>query len=217
MMRPHQKAYPALFFPSPALPLIYLFFLLEFPAGMIPNKLAPNVPNNILRNPSFCYFVLFSIVWVALFINWPESSRYLTIFIISNISSIDIINAVVPDPKNFLCIPVSTADTAAVNPNGIKTFLANGWSSFFIIGKPVFSYGLRSFPRNPSECVILDSWVFARLILAVKLFAKDLERFATCLLVNNNLCGKLVSPLELLIMFDDNLEATSVSFIYCWF
>ena len=26
----------------------------------------------------------------------------------------------------FLCIPASTADAAAVNPNGIKTLLANG-------------------------------------------------------------------------------------------
>ena len=40
--------------------------------------------------------------------------------------------------------------------------------------------------------------------------AKALRRFATCLLVNNNLCGKLTSSSELLIIFDDNLKITSV-------
>ena len=37
-----------------------------------------------------------------------------------------------------------------------------------------------------------------------------LRRFVTCVLVNNNLCGKLVllSP----IIFDDNLKTTPVSF-----
>ena len=30
------------------------------------------------------------------------------------------------DPNNFLCIPASAADAAAVNPIGVKTLLANG-------------------------------------------------------------------------------------------
>ena len=46
--------------------------------------------------------------------------------------------------------------------------------------------------------------------MADELFAKDLQRFETCLLVNNNLCGKFVSLLP--IIFDDNLNNTSVSF-----
>ena len=37
---------------------------------------------------------------------------------------------------------------------------------------------------------------------------------ATCPLVNNNLCGKLVSSSELPIIFDDSLKTTSV-FLYC--
>ena len=41
------------------------------------------------------------------------------------IFSFDIISVVVPEPKIFLCIPTSAA-AAAVNPNGIKTLLANG-------------------------------------------------------------------------------------------
>ena len=56
------------------------------------------------------------------------------------------------------------------------------------------------------------SWVFDSLILPNKLNAKDFWRFPTCLLVNNNLCGKLVSSLELSLMFDDSLRITSVLF-----
>ena len=44
----------------------------------------------------------------------------------SSISSLNMISFIVPDPKIFLCIPVSAADVAAVNPNGIRTFFANG-------------------------------------------------------------------------------------------
>ena len=45
---------------------------------------------------------------------------------ISFFSLLEIINAVTPDPNIFLWIAASVADTAAVNPNGIKTLLANG-------------------------------------------------------------------------------------------
>ena len=45
----------------------------------------------------------------------------------------------VTDPKYFLWIAASVADAPAVNLNGIKTLLANGLSTFFIKGNPVFS------------------------------------------------------------------------------
>ena len=64
--------------------------------------------------------------------------------------------------------------------------------TFFIGGNRVFSNGPRSLPRNPPYCIILDSWDFDSLILTDKLFAKALRRFATCLLINNILFGKLV-------------------------
>ena len=50
---------------------------------------------------------------------------------ISFISSFEFINVVIPDPNIFLWIATSVADDAAVNPNGIKTLLANGLSTFF--------------------------------------------------------------------------------------
>ena len=44
----------------------------------------------------------------------------------SFISSFEIIKvALRPGPNIFLCIPASAADAAAVNPNGIRTLLAN--------------------------------------------------------------------------------------------
>ena len=46
----------------------------------------------------------------------------------------------------------------------------------------------------------------------IKVCYKPLQRFATCLLVNNNLFGKLVSPLGLPIIYDDDLKTASVSF-----
>ena len=54
------------------------------------------------------------------------------------ISSFKILNVVVcegkskgqPDPNIFLEIVASLDDAAAVNPNGIKTLLANGLSTF---------------------------------------------------------------------------------------
>ena len=48
----------------------------------------------------------------------------------SYVLSFDIISVVVPDSKMFLCIPASAADAAVVNPNGIKTLLANGLLHF---------------------------------------------------------------------------------------
>ena len=44
------------------------------------------------------------------------------------------------------------------------------------------------------------------------IICKSFTKFATCLLDNDNLWGKLVSPLKLPIIFDDNLKTTSVLF-----
>ena len=49
-----------------------------------------------------------------------------------------------------------SADAALVNPNGIKTLLANGYRKFFIKGRLVFKNGPRGLPKNPPDCTILD-------------------------------------------------------------
>ena len=54
------------------------------------------------------------------------------------------------------------------------------------------------YQKIPPKCIILDCWVFDSQILADKSFAKALQKFAICLLVNNNnLDEKLVSSAEL--------------------
>ena len=92
----------------------------------------------------------------------------------------------------FFYIPASAADTAAVNPKGIKTFLANGLITFYINGNPVFSNGPSSLPRNPSGCIIFDNWVFQNLISTDELFENALRMLETSLSLSNNSCGKLV-------------------------
>ena len=61
------------------------------------------------------------------------------------------IMSIIADPNIFLWIVASVTDAAAVNPNGIKTFLASGLSTFPIKGNPVFSDGPKSLPKNPPD------------------------------------------------------------------
>ena len=76
-----------------------------------------------------------------------------------------IINVVTSDPTIFLWIVSSLADAAAVNPNGIKTLLVNGLSTFPIKDNPVFSNCPKSLPKNPPDCPILCNWSFDIFIL----------------------------------------------------
>ena len=113
----------------------------------------------MLGNSPFCSFASFLIGSLTSFNDKLESSRYLTFFITPSISSLDVINVVVFVPESYalLCIPASAADTAELNHTGIETLLANGLISFFINGNPDFTNGLRSLPRSPPQCIILDN------------------------------------------------------------
>ena len=64
---------------------------------------------------------------------------------------------------------------------------------------------------NPPDCIILGSRVFENFILADEPSAKALQNLATCVSVNNNLCGKLVLS-ELLIKFVERLKKSSFPF-----
>ena len=75
-----------------------------------------------------------------------ELSRAWTIFIISFISSFEVIKVVVPEPCFFL-IPASISETAAVIPNGAKTFFAKGIATF-IIGPASL---LNNDPKDPPD------------------------------------------------------------------
>ena len=83
------------------------------------------MPSSIPRNPPVCSFTPFLIGSLTLFINKPVYSRHLIIFMVSLIPSLEIINVIVPDQKNFIWISASVADVDAGTLNGIKTVLAN--------------------------------------------------------------------------------------------
>ena len=78
---------PALFVPSPVL-------IFPVRASRFPDKLAP-------RNHPFLLLLHFLVVLLTHFINKPDSSRKLIIFLISFISSLEVINFVEPDQNIF--------------------------------------------------------------------------------------------------------------------
>ena len=69
---------------------------------------------------------------------------------------------------------MSVVDAAAVNPNGIKTILANGLGTFCIKSNPVFSIGPKILRRNPPNCPIL--YIIEFLIILHQLM-KHLQKF----------------------------------------
>ena len=58
----------------------------------------------------------------------------------------------------FLWIAVFVAYAHVVNPNGIKTLLANGIGEFPAKCNPGFNNGPRSLPKNPPDCPVLCNW-----------------------------------------------------------
>ena len=91
---------------------------------------------------------------------------------------------------------------AVVDPNGIKTILANHLSTFPIKGNPVFTNDPKSLPKKRPDCLILCNWVFDNFILADEPFAIALQGFENCALVNNNLCRNLFTSFESPTSFD---------------
>ena len=62
-----------------------------------------------------------------------------------------------PRSKDFPLNSRICADATAVNSKGTKTLLVSGLSIYFIKGKLVFIKGLRSLPKNPPNCTMLDN------------------------------------------------------------
>ena len=91
--------------PALTIPFPFLFqeptLTIPFRANKFSTKLAPKVPNNMLKNPPFYSFVSFLIVSVTPFCKIIESSRARTIFIMSFTSSFEIINVVFPEACIF--------------------------------------------------------------------------------------------------------------------
>ena len=89
----HLQSWPAVIVPSPT-PII------PVPVTILVNKLAGDiVAANVARNPPFYSFTLFSTASLPPFINKPDFSRALNIFITSFNSSFENINVVVRGAK----------------------------------------------------------------------------------------------------------------------
>ena len=97
------------------------------------------------------------------------------------------------------------------------TLSANGLSTFPVKSKPIFSNGAKSLPKIPPDGPILHSWVFESFTSADELLLKALQIFESCVSVNNNLCEKLVSSLELPFKFNERFKVTSALFFISYF
>ena len=153
-------------------------------------------------------FLFFSFIlncFTNSFNNKPESSRDSTILIMSSISSLLVW---LYFHQRILRLSYVFLHLLMI----LLQLILMELKHFFINGNPVFRNGLRNLRRNSPNCAILDKWAFDNLISVDELFAKALLRFVTCLLVNNNLWGKLVSSSKLSTIFDYNLKTTSVLF-----
>ena len=64
----------------------------------------------------FIHFQFFLFFFETPLFNKPDSSRYLTITVVSSISWFDIINAILPDAYIFFSIAAAVVGAAAVNP-----------------------------------------------------------------------------------------------------
>ena len=100
-----------------------------------------------------------------------ESSRAWIIFIISFISSFEIIKVVFPEPFiYFFWNPASIVEAAAVIPDGAKTFFAKG-IAIFINGPANLLYNDL---KNPPDWIILEIWALESIksvdILLLKAF-----------------------------------------------
>ena len=110
-----------------------------------------------------------------------ESSRAWTIFIMSFISSFEIIKAVVSEPYIFFWIPASIAEAAAVIRNGGKTFFVKG-IAIFINGPANLLY---NDPKNPPDWIILEIWALESFKSVDILLLKAVLSFVFGLIVNN--------------------------------
>ena len=123
---------------------------------------------------------------------------------ISFISSLEIIDVVLPDPNMFLWIAASIADAAAVNPNRIKTILANRLTTFPI---KAIQFLVMVLKVCLEILLIFLFYVIEFLIsfISWRIICKRFWKF--CVLVNNTLCGKLFSSWDLTTAIDERFTS----------
>ena len=96
------------------------------------------------------------------------------IFLISSVSSFEIITAVIPDPRIFFWGASSVADAATVNANGANTLLANGGTLQFqiIVPPPLINFWIFCRPLPPPPSPNPLSYLDPRLLIFRVLFCR---------------------------------------------
>ena len=128
------------------------------------------------------------------------------------IFSLKTIIVVISGSNIFLWVAASIADAVDVNPNEIKTLLANGLSTFSWKTIQFLAMVLKIYLKISLIVFFLCNWVFYNFILAKELFAKALRILEIFVLVNKNFCGKLFLSSESPTTFDESFRVTSVPF-----
>ena len=82
------------------------------------------------QNQPFCYFASFSFVLKTQFVNKPDSSKDLTIFLIASISLFEITSCCSQSNEFMLFFFASATGAATVNSNGIIKILAHSINTF---------------------------------------------------------------------------------------
>ena len=161
----------------------------------------------ILRSPSFHVLIFL----IAPYNNTiPLFSMYLITFATSFIALfVSVIPELISSPYDCVFLNILATFTILLNLSS-DTLL----NKSYIILIPLFVAftEFNKIGKYPRNCIILDSWVFEKFILADEPFAQALRIFKICVLVNNNLSGNLVSSLELPTTFDGRFKIALVSF-----
>ena len=129
----------------------------------------------------------------------------------SSISSFDITSVVVSEPKIFLYILHLLLVLLQLLLMELKHSELKFDLQFSLMVRLLLVMNQEAYQ---DILLIISSYIFNSLISADGFLAKSLQRFAACVLVNDNLCGKLVMSLGLPIIIDDNVKIVSFFYFY---
>ena len=121
-------------------------------------------------------------------------------------SSFANINVTIADPKYFISMAASVAESDAINPKGTKRFLANGASTFFINGKPAaFHYWSKKVEKSSSFISDFCIFAFAFLISIFQRHDDFCNIFYLIVCPQNSLCNFFNSCIKPMPLFSNSL------------
>ena len=147
--------------------------------------------------------------WLVIFLVVPFNKIYLFSkdLIAFMMSFTSLFVRVIPEPVIYSLLNLSIC----LSRKNFPKFLAISFPYLATFDKMFPKIGMSW--RTPSNCTILNNWVFENFILPGEPFVKTLRIFETCVSVNNTLCGKLVSSLEFPIKLIKDLKLLQFHFL----